>query len=116
MTTQTIEERCKALEDECKELRKKATKTQKYVGEMNLAMSLLDEKKATRQFADVKERLAMLSKRLEVEILKDVVLSEVTRIYPETWRHLVKSLDKDDDWWKEGSELTIKQWRARVAG
>lgn len=88
--------------------------TRKAVRDVQNVLGLIDQNKAAKKLHEVKERLGALSRRLEVEILKDTVLSEVTRIYPEIWVQLIRALDNDDEWWRTGEALTIKQWRDRV--
>lgn len=62
---------------------------------------------------DVEKRLKYLALRLQCEILKNCVISEVWRIYP----HSPKVMDACEfsyDWWMEGKDLSIEEWHKRI--
>lgn len=64
----------------------------------------------------IEARVAYLGRRLQVEILKTTVLSEVARIYPQAWLSLVECLDEPDEWWANRENWTIRDWAARIGG
>jgi DNA-binding FrmR family transcriptional regulator len=105
-----IDERVDRLEEQVRSLSVSTGRLSRSVGQMEALMSAIDEGKARAQLQQFQARIAELSHRLQVEIHKDVVLSEVTRLAPQMWPSLVRALDESDEWWAAREKLTIAGW------
>lgn len=79
---------------------------------------MVDESKLGKIMAENDARLAELSRKLQVEIEKNVVVSEVSRLYPDLAMKAIKLLDNDDSFW-HGSSVqgrTIGEWVVLLGG
>lgn len=79
-----------------------------------LTLSMMDKKQATAYLATITERLAYLSRRLQVAITKESVLTELSRLYPELYPKIVRAFEEPDEWWRAGDGLSLADWARRV--
>ena len=77
-------------------------------------LKFVDEQKSVKHLDALQERIAELSARLQVDILKLSVCSEVSRVHPGIWPFLTKALDRSDEWWSQGDNFTIGKWQTRL--
>jgi len=78
-------------------------------------LTAIDEHKAIAHLDKISARVAELNRKVQLEILKSIVLSEVSRIYPDSFRPLMSAMDMSDEWWSDGEDLTIKEWTNRIS-
>lgn len=102
------------LQKGLKEVRGTSNRNTTSINRQEKLLTMVNEHKSIEHLNSLERRILELSQKLQIEILKNTVVSEVPRIYPDSWRFVVKAMDKDDHWWNEGDDLTILQWRDRV--
>lgn len=94
-----------------------STKTQeleKKINAVDRRTRVLCEKDVAKMLVEVEQRVRELSRRLQVEVTKNGVLTELTRVSPEMWQQIVRAFDMDDDWWYDGRNLTLAAWAGRI--
>jgi hypothetical protein len=109
-----FDERLTALEMLFTDVNEKAARQARTLLRHEQLLKLVDEHKATKILDSISVRVDELSERLQLEMLKLTVCSEVTRLYHEAWPQLVKALDLPDEWWQKGWNLSISDWHERL--
>lgn len=87
---------------------------EKFIKRHEPLLKLISESAASKILKGVEKRLQELKERLELDILKLEVCTEVSRVYPKTWKLIVYALDMPDKWWDGGHRLTIAQWKDKL--
>jgi len=70
----------------------------------------IDAHKAIVLLDKIEARVSRLSRKVQIELLKQCVATEVTRMFPDRWHDVVLALDKPDVWWRVGNEYSILEW------
>lgn len=111
----------KPLRDDIKALKSRVTAIERRqttmaddVADAMSVVELLEMKDVAGHATKIKERVEYLAKRLQLEILRQCVVTEISRVYPDLMPATLRAIDEDDDWWKKGDKYTIAQWARRL--
>lgn len=63
------------------------------------------------EHAKLKKRYDTAHHKLQLEILKKSVVTELTRLDPSLYLKIVNALDNDYDWWEQRSGYSLGAWR-----
>ena len=109
---ETTEKRLRNLERQVARHKTKIKLHENYIAQlspMELAKQVLLLINKT-DLVIIEARIKECGRRMQIEILKQVVMSEVARLYPESWGDAVKALDNSDEWWYRQRKATIREW------
>jgi len=72
---------------------------------------MLDDTKAYEALENYASRTSQIARKVQIELLKTTVMSEVVRANPELLSGTIVALDELDDWWHKRENYTLEQWR-----
>ena len=104
----------KLVEQNLQVLVDEVARVRKTLGKHTKLFAVVDEHRAVQTLDRIHGRVSELADMLQIELLKQSVCSEVSRIYPDTWPKIVLALDQPNEWWKQGEDLTISEWQQRL--
>jgi len=72
---------------------------------------MLDDTKAYEALENYASRTSQIARKVQIELLKTTVMSEVVRANPELLSGTIVALDELDEWWHSRENYTLEQWR-----
>lgn len=107
---QLLQEQVRDLQEKVSKQNSQIIKDGKSINNLKDKTRFIDESKMYKSFKNAETRISELAQKVQIEITKNCVVSEVSNIYPDLALDVVRLMSQPDVFFLEYQNLTLRDW------